>query len=527
MARGWRPFAGGAAAVLLAGLVFASLTDGAGRAPPVTTAGSPDGVASSLSAAAADTGSPSPSAASPSPSPEERTPEPSKRSGDDFWTFEVGRDPRWESFSPSISADGRFITFESASDDLVPDDRGDYEEIFVRDGLNGRTTLVSKSSAGRQGNDHSGASVISGDGRFITFVSGASNLVPADRNGVLDVFVHDRRRGTTDRVSVSSAGEEANARSGGPDISDDGRWIVFSSDATNLVPDDTNGVRDVFLHDRHSGSTTLVSATADGTQSDRGSNNPSVSPEGRWVAFTSEATSLDAHAGDGNCVPAPAKVDKQDCEDVFLWNRRTAEITAVSVSEDGGASNGPSERSDVSTDGRYVAFYSSASDLAPGDANRDGWDVYVRDIVEGETRLVTRSATGDDQPRLSIAITPDGRFIAFISGAGDLLRADSNACEVGYGGEEPDVEPCPDGFLYDREAGRLHLVSRAHDGEQADDRSFSAAISASGRYVTFDSAATNLVSGRRQRCFEWRNCPDVFVRDRTRGHTAMVSHARP
>jgi len=201
---------------------------------------------------------------------------------------------------PSLSADGRMVAFHSDADSLVTGDTNNAKDIFVHDRVTHATTRVSVSSTGVQGNASSEVVSLSGDGRFVAFYSWASNLVGGDTNNVADVFVHDRQTGQTTRVSVSSAGGQGNGNSTLSAISADGRLVAFESSASNLVPGDTNNVRDIFLHDRQTGQTTRVSVNSTGGQSNcsgcvanRGhSNYPSLSADGRVVSFASDANNL-------------------------------------------------------------------------------------------------------------------------------------------------------------------------------------------------------------------------------------------
>ena len=217
----------------------------------------------------------------------------------------------------SISADGRFVAFDSAASNLVPGDTNGHEDVFVHDRQTGQTTRVSVASDGTQGNDLSDYPSISGDRRFVAFESFASNLVPGDTNGYEDVFVHDRQTGQTSRVSVASDGTQGNSTSEDPSIGGDGRFVAFESHASNLVPGDSNGSLDIFVHDRQTGLTTRVSVASDGTQSDSYSRDPSISADGRFVAFQSQATNL--VAGDTN-----------DVTDVFVHDR-VAVVTSFAI----------------------------------------------------------------------------------------------------------------------------------------------------------------------------------------------------
>src|SRR5438093_763515 len=171
------------------------------------------------------------------------------------------------SLGSALSADGRFVAFDSAATDLVAGDTNGVSDVFVHDRQTGTTERVSVASDGAQGNNASSYPALSADGRFVAFDSDATNLVAGDTNGTTDVFVHDRQTGTTERVSVASGGgTQGNGKSGGffafPALSADGRFVAFQSDATNLVAGDTNGTTDVFVHDRPTATTERVTANA-------------------------------------------------------------------------------------------------------------------------------------------------------------------------------------------------------------------------------------------------------------------------
>jgi Tol biopolymer transport system component len=230
--------------------------------------------------------------------------------------------------------------------------------------------LVSVASDGTQGNSHSVSPSISADGRYVAFSSLASNLVPGDTNGKQDIFVHDRLTGQTTRVSVASDGTQGNGDSDFASISADGRYVAFSSLASNLVAGDTNGTWDVFVHDRLTGQTTRVSVASDGTQGNEDSIGVEISADGRYVAFTSLASNL--VAGDTN-----------GTWDVFVHDRLTGQTTRVSVASDGTEGNGHSLYGlSISADGRYVAFASVASNLVSGDANGGITDAFIAAAVE-------------------------------------------------------------------------------------------------------------------------------------------------
>jgi Tol biopolymer transport system component len=200
------------------------------------------------------------------------------------------------SYQPAISADGRYVAFRSLADNLVPGDTNNQPDVFVHDRLTSTTTRVSVSSTGAQaawvGSTWGSIPALSADGRYVAFESLAGNLVPGDTNGTYDAFVHDRLTGTTTRVSVRNDGSQVSGVSNIPNISADGRYIAFVSTASNLVPGDTNGLQDVFLHDRLTGATTAISTTTDGTTANRQSSGPDIGADGRYVAYTSSASNL-------------------------------------------------------------------------------------------------------------------------------------------------------------------------------------------------------------------------------------------
>jgi Tol biopolymer transport system component len=202
---------------------------------------------------------------------------------------------------PALSRTGRFVAFESDATNLVPRDTNAAQDVFVRDRRRGTTTRVSVTSTGRQVRRESYWPAISAGGRFVAFASRSDRLVGDDGNDAWDIFVHDRRSTTTTRVSVSSQGGEANAFSYSPSISATGRYVAFWSYADNLVPGDSNGVADVFVHDRRRGTTRLVSQACDGSPADGESLLPAISDDGTVIAFESAATNL--VPGDGNGVP--------------------------------------------------------------------------------------------------------------------------------------------------------------------------------------------------------------------------------
>ena len=287
------------------------------------------------------------------------------------------------SLRPSISADGRYVAFESQASNLGGG--GGAAHVFVRDRLTNVTTRVSGPRVGAPGaGGNSTRPSISADGRYVAFHSFASNLVLGDTNSAADVFVRDRVTEETTRVSVASGGTQVSGASSLPSISADGRLVVFESVAANVVANDTNNGSDIFVHDRMTGETTRVSVSSEGTQANGSSgtgNSPSsISADGRYVAFRSAATNL--VSGDTN-----------NAGDIFVHDRVTGETKRASVSSVGLPGNFGSADPSISADGRYVLFRSQASNLVAGDANGT-WDAFVHDRITRETTLVSVSSEG-------------------------------------------------------------------------------------------------------------------------------------
>ena len=378
------------------------------------------------------------------------------------------------------------------------------------------TTRVSVGPGGTQGNGDTAtipvvsghASVISADGRWVAFGSSSDNLVAGDTNGAWDVFVHDQQTAATTRASVGSGGAQGNYGSGSPAISADGRWVAFGSGASNLVSGDTNSFPDIFVRDRDLDTTTRVSVGPGGVQANRSSELPVISADGRWVAFQSDASNL--VAGDTN-----------DRMDVFVHDRQTGTTTRASVGSGDVQGNGESRFAVISGDGRWVAFFSNASNWVAGDW--DDYDVFVHDQQTGTTTLVSVAhgsagfpvinsdgrwvafggfvydqQTGTTTPLPSggaaSAISADGRWVVFVSGATNLVPGDTNGAD--------------DVFVYDQQTRTTTRVSVDSAGIQGNDSSYGGSISADGRSVAFDSRASNLVAGDTNG--RW----DVFAHDR-------------
>jgi len=379
---------------------------------------------------------------------------------------------------PSINADGRYVAFRSDATYLVAGDTNGVQDIFIHDTQTVTTTRVSVNSSGAQSNNGSNLSSINADGRYVAFESWASNLVTGDNNLVQDIFVHDTQTGTTTRVSVDSEGAEDIVNSNNPSISADGRYVAFDSGATNLVTGDTNGVYDIFLHDTQTGTTTRVSVDSVGAQGNGNSNNPSISSDGRYVAFHSYSNLV---AGDTNGVL-----------DIFIHDTQTGTTARVSVDSNGTQGDGDSFYPSISADGRYVAFVSAATNLVAGDTN-GMMDIFLHDTQTGTTARVSvdsEGAEGNGSSNFNPSISSDGRYVAFESAATNLVPGDTNGVE--------------DIFIHDTQTGTTTRVSVDSNGTQGDGKSSALSISADGRYVAFESLASNLVA------FDYNVSWDVF-----------------
>jgi hypothetical protein len=458
------------------------------------------------------------------------------------------------SSGPSSTLDGRLVAFSSDASDFVTGDTNQRSDVFVYDRTSGTMERVSLSSAGEQANSDSYSPAISSDGRYVTFVSLASNLVPNDTNNALDVFVYDRQTDATTRVSVSSSGAQTVGGSQPPDstvpsISANGRYIAFLSTATNLVSGLPDASSRVFVRDTQLNTTTVVSVSSSGALANQSSSGPVISADGNSVAFASAATNL--AAGDTNNVP-----------DVFVRNRSAGTTTRVSVSGNGAEGNAASDWPALSADGRYVTFRSSASNLAAGPAMPDS-NIFVRDSQASTTALVSTSAVGknvsgavdpsisadgstiaytavtdDDYPatwQIFVAnrttgavrqvtfgpstasfdfsgsvgswVSTNGRYVFFSSSAYNFVDGDGNRAD--------------DVFAFDSQTSTFSLVSaskflsRTAQGESY--TTGGSALSQQGRYAAFTSAAATLTPGDRN---GW---PDVFVADRSTGQVEIGS----
>ena len=393
---------------------------------------------------------------------------------------------------PGISSDGRYVNFQSDATSLVPGDTNGQTDVFVYDRNLNTIERVSISSLGEEGTGgYSSYSMMSSDGRYVTFESTTSDLVPGDTNGNADIFVYDRNLDTLERVSLTDEGVEGNINSNVAAISPDGNYVSFFSQATNFDEDYIVTVADVFIYNRTADTIEHVLAYRDRVEANDVSVYPSVSSLGLYVAFASPATNL---------VPD----DSNLTYDIFVQNTTTGAIERVSVSSLGAEADGSSYYPAISSDGRYVAFYSSATNLVAGDANGTD-DIFVYDRTLDTIERVSVSSLGVEGEYGSAlpSISSDGRYVAFYSEASSLVPEDTG--------------PTADIFVYDRTLDTIERVSVSSLGVEANDYSQSPTISADGRYIAFESGATNLVDG------DTNARSDIFVYDRTLDTIERVS----
>ncbi|EIM26073.1 PD40 domain-containing protein [Microvirga lotononidis] len=381
------------------------------------------------------------------------------------------------------SPDGRSIAF------LNIDAASNYQ-VFIKDLQTGFTRSVSANEGGGLGDGATYAAQFSDNGRFLVLLSNATNLVSGDTNGQIDVFIKDLVTNAVTRVSVAADGSQI-AQGGsvglGRSLTADGHFLVFSSRGTNLVGSDTNSSQDVFLKDLQTGAIHRVSTNSAGAQADSRGENATISADGRYVAFESNSTDLVAGGTDGGRY-------------LFLKDLQTGATTRIDSRLDG-SDGGQSINASFSANGRYIVFESTGANLVSGD-NNGTRDIFRKDLLTGAIIRVSTKADGTDAHGVSTnaAISPDGRYVTFASSASDLVAGDTNGKT--------------DCFRKDLVTGEIVRLSVTAQGQEAiaGDSGYGS-FSADGRYITFTSAATNLVAGDTNGVF------DTFVVD-----TALIPH---
>jgi Tol biopolymer transport system component len=396
---------------------------------------------------------------------------------------------------PSISANGRYVAFSSDADNLVPGDLNGHADVFVHDRLTGMNELVSKGVTGAGGNDDSSGASISADGRFVAFISGATNLVPGDMNGDNDIFVFDRQVGTLERVNLSSTGQSGDGNCwDAPSISADGRFVLFMTDSSNLVPGRFDDSYKVLVRDRDLGTTERVSVSISGAAANLDAYGSSISADGRFVTFDTFAYNL---------VPGDTNGNK----DVFIRDRQNRWTNIISLESTQNQSNDDSSGSLISANGQFVVFVSKASNLVLGDTNGKT-DVFVHD-QETQTLMrisVNANGVGGNGDSYFPSISSDGRFISYTSYADNLVMADFNG--------KKDI------FIYDQHLDQTTRASVDSFGVEGNDLCETSNLNASGRFIAFSSSADNLIPN------DTNGAWDVFVRDQgyqAEGNTIILA----
>lgn len=405
------------------------------------------------------------------------------------------------SIRPMMTADGRYIVFQSRATNFVANDTNGRIDIFRKDLQTGAIIRVSVEHPtdpdATADNDNVNSDCenarITPDGRYVVFESEAQDLVPNDSPGTLDVFRRDIEGGTTIRISVDTAGNTSNGDSRNAAISNDGRYVIFESLATNLVPTDTNGVSDIFIRDTEFNVTTRVSVSTAGAQALDASFNPDISGDGLIAAFDSAASNL--VTGDTN-----------GTSDVFVRDWQSVAPITLRASVEGPGNldgntldldnaDGVSTNPRLSGNGSRVVYLSSAPDIVPNDSNAR-IDVFVRDLILSASARASSSSQGTEgsQDCSAATISADGRWVAFQTNAPDLVGNDTNNAS--------------DIFLRDLFLGTTIRVSVATYGRESQPffDSFNSSLSSDGRFVTFNSSAPNLAPNDSNGTF------DIFVR---------------
>lgn len=390
----------------------------------------------------------------------------------------------------AVSEDGRFVVFVSRASNLAPGDTNGREDAFLRDTHTGTTVRASVGDSGQEGNGDVIHCDVSDDGRYVAFSSTASNLVPGDTNGFADVFLRDMLLGTTALVTRTPQGGVApGGPAAYPTISSDGSRVAFESPGRGLVPVDTNLNVDVFVYERATGAVTLVSQTPGGQPGDRSSGRPHISPDGGWVAFQSDA---------GNLGPA----DPNGFSDVYV--RELATGTTLRLEGPSGSLNSPASAPRISQGGAHVAFKTGATNVLAG-GNVNGIHIVRWERATGVMAIASVDASGapvfgtSDDPEISY----DGQWVAFRSFLSGLVPGDTNGQE--------------DVFVRRMDQGWTERVSVAGGLGQLSSASRTPSLSGSGRFTAFTSNASGVVAG------DNNQATDVFLRDR--GHDAAFAGA--
>eukprot|EP01027_Heterolobosea_sp_BB2_P012457 GEZU01018055.1.p1 GENE.GEZU01018055.1~~GEZU01018055.1.p1 ORF type:complete len:468 (-),score=55.89 GEZU01018055.1:82-1485(-) len=388
------------------------------------------------------------------------------------------------SFHPSISADGSLLVFHSRSSNLVPDTSSGPlpRQIFLYNNTDGSLSLVSVNSKGEPGNADSVGAVISGDGSKVAFTSAASNLGSNDNNSKRDIYVRNLRDNTITSVSVSSKGQESDQDAGHLALSYDGRYVAYDTYNSALSNGDRNSERDVYVIDMQRGTTTPVSVSSKGAHGNGISQRPSISADGRFIAFESTSTNLVDH-------------DRDSDSDIYLRDTLLNITILVSSSSPSpsGKGNGPSSDASISPDGRYIAFASYATNWFPGvttDSSVSQVYLYDRLMTRNLSLISLSPLTGKAGSKGSFrpSVSEGARFISFWSHAADLFVDDMS--EVGNVTAAQIV-------VCDVSSRKFFVASMNVDGEYGNQDSYDPSISYSGKYLSYSSIASNLDDDQR------------------------------
>lgn len=379
------------------------------------------------------------------------------------------------SYEGAVTPNGRFVAFDSRASNLHADATGAVSQVFVRDLQTGEIELISASADGVAGNGHSYNPCISANGRYVLFESGSDNLVTPDANGAeWDVYLYDRKTGEMRIVSESEAGVQGDgdSRIYGNSLTPNGRLAVFTSAATNLVPGADNGFRQIYVKDLRKGTVTLVSVDGAGNEGDNTSNWPSLSPNGKWAAFQSLATNL---------VPPDTNSDN----DILVADLRHGTLARATVGHDGSeADGGGSAEPAISNNGKIVVFYSSATNLVPGDDNGQE-DVFLRDLGRGTTTRLSERSDGVETNGTSYeaCLTSSGKIVVYYTNATNL---------------DPDLA-MPNGgfFLYDVKHGTNTPILLGPGGAALDGSPYvwPWSLTPTGNWLLFATEATQFTTG--------------------------------
>lgn len=413
------------------------------------------------------------------------------------------------SSQPAISEDGSLIAFASDATNLVRKTMHGERAVYLKNVQKDETSLISSDEDGRPADNDSEHPAISADGRYVAFESRAGNLVSQDlpsdcidENGLdsdcTQIYLKDLDSGDVKLVSSDSDGAPAEGINGHASISEDGRYVAFVSSASNLVADDENGRRDIFIKDTHTSEVRMASVSEEGEAADGDSDMPSISADGRLVAFKSVAENLSGK-------------DFNNASDVFVKNMDTGDLAIASSDVNGNPGNKASgyDALDISSDGRFVAFESEATELVGDDVNGKR-DIFIKNLESGEVVLASadaEGAPGDDDSYESVSLSSDGLLVAFSSNAENLVS-----------GDEINKE---DVFIKNMVTGEVTMVSADSTGSPGNGESVEIKVSGDGNSAAFVSQADNLVAD------DTNAKADVFIKYLVSGDVILASTASP